>query len=116
MNFVDDGTGGYLTLFVAGFLATEIWRWMGMLVGSRLTVEGAVFQWVKAVATTLIAAMVSRMLLFPAGQLAGVPFGLRMGAFLGGIAVFYAARRSLGIGVAGGGLLMLAILALYQAL
>jgi hypothetical protein len=113
MSFVADGTGGYLTLLLAGFFATEIWRWMGILVGSRLTVDGAVFQWVKAVATTLIAAMVSRMLLFPAGQLAGVPFGLRVGAFLGGIAIFYAARRNLGIGVAGGGLLMLATTAVY---
>lgn len=113
MTFVNDGTGGYLTLLVAGFFATEIWRWLGMLVGNRLAVDGAVFLWVKAVATTLIAAMVSRMLLFPAGQLAGVPFGLRIGAFLGGIAVFYAARRNLGIGVAGGGLAMLLVQALY---
>lgn len=112
MSFVDDGTGGYLTLLVAGFLATEMWRWMGVLVGARLSVDGALFQWVKAVATTLIAAMVSRMLLFPAGQLAEVPWGLRIGAFLGGLAIYYASRRNLGAGVAGGALLLLTAQAL----
>lgn len=107
MAFLDDGTGGYLSLFLAGVLMTEMWRWLGVALGSRLAVEGAAFQWVRAVATTLVAAMVSRMLLFPAGALAGVPPGIRIGAFLGGLALYFAARRSLGAGVVGGGLILL---------
>jgi hypothetical protein len=67
MTALDDGFGGYLVLFAAGFLATEIWRWLGLLVGSRLDIAGEVFQWVRAVATALVAGMVVRMLLFPAG-------------------------------------------------
>ena len=58
MAALDDGFGGYLVLFAAGFLATEIWRWLGLLVGSRLDVAGEVFQWVRAVATALVAGMV----------------------------------------------------------
>lgn len=107
MSFPDDGFGGFLALFLAGFLATEAWRWLGVMIGSRLAVDGAIFQWVRAVATALVAAMVSRMLLFPAGALAEVPMGFRLGAFLGGIAIYFGARRNLGAGVLGGAILLL---------
>ena len=33
MALLDDGFGGYLVLFAAGFLVTEVWRWLGLLVG-----------------------------------------------------------------------------------
>src|SRR5205085_1340621 len=81
MAALDDGFGGYLALFAAGFLVTEVWRWLGLLVGSRLDVAGEVFQWVRAVATALVAGMVTRMLLFPAGALADVPLTVRLIAF-----------------------------------
>lgn len=107
MSFLDDGFGGYLSLLLAGVAMTQMWRWMGVLVGGRLSVDSPAFQWVRAVATALIAAMVSRMVLFPAGMLAGVPLTVRMAAFLGGLALYFAARRNLGAGVAGGALLLM---------
>jgi hypothetical protein len=109
VSWLQDGFNGYLVLFLAGTLATEVWRWVGLGVGSRLDVNGAPFQWVRAVATALVAGMVTRMLLFPAGGLAGVPLAIRLGAFVGGLALYYAARRNLAAGVGGGaGLLMVA--------
>lgn len=109
MSALQDGFNGYLVLFLAGFLATEVWRWLGLAVGSRLDVGGGAFQWVSGVATALVAGMVTRMLLFPAGSLAGIPLGVRLGAFAGGVALYFLARRSLAAGVAGGaGLLMAA--------
>jgi branched-subunit amino acid transport protein len=109
MSFVGDGLGGYLTLFVAGFLATEIWRWLGLAVGGRLDAGSAPFQWVRAVATALVAGLVARMVLFPAGALVQVPLGVRLAAFAGGVAVYLLLRRNVAAGVAGGaGLLMAA--------
>jgi len=109
MSFHDDGFGGYLTLFLAGFLATEIWRWLGLALGRRLDVAGQPFAWVRCVATALVAGLVSRMILFPAGALANVPLAVRLGAFAGGIGLYFALRRNLAAGVGGGaGLLMAA--------
>jgi hypothetical protein len=107
MNFIGDGLGGYLTLFVAGFLATEVWRWLGYVIGSRLDVEGAPFLWIRAVATALVAGLVTRMLLFPAGTLAHVPSVVRLGAFAGGVVLFLVLRGNLAAGVAGGAALLL---------
>ena len=109
MSFVGDGLGGYLTLFLAGFLATEIWRWLGLAVGSRLNVGGAPFQWVRAVATALVSGLVARMVLFPAGALVDVALVVRLVAFAGGVALYLLFRRNVAAGVgAGAGLLMVA--------
>ena len=112
MSALDDGLGGYGVIMLAGVLMTQMWRWLGVLVGNRLAVDGALFQWVRLVAAALVAAMVSRMLLYPAGALAAVPWAWRMAAFIGGTAIYFAARRSLAAGVAGGALILLVVEAL----
>ena len=71
-----DGLQTYLVLFLAGALATEVWRWLGLAVGGRIDVGGGLFQWVRAVATALVAGMVARMVLFPVGALADVGLAL----------------------------------------
>ena len=108
MTFLQDGFGGYLTLALAGVLANECWRWLGVAVGGRLDLDGRPFLWVRVVALALVAGLVSRMILFPAGALAGVPLAIRVGAFAGGIALYYLARRNLAAGVVGGALLLMA--------
>jgi branched-subunit amino acid transport protein len=108
MSFTQDGAGGYLTLLFAGFLANECWRWLGVAVGGRLDLDGRLFMWVRAVALALVAGLVSRMILFPAGALAHVPAALRLCAFMGGVALYLLARRNLAAGVVGGAVLLLA--------
>jgi hypothetical protein len=107
MTPAQDGFGGYLTLFLAGFFANEVWRWLGVAVGSRLDLDGQPFLWVRAVALALVAGLVSRMVLFPAGALANVAVAVRLGAFAGGIALFFLARRNLAAGVVGGAALLM---------
>jgi hypothetical protein len=107
MTFMQDGAGGYLTLLLAGFLANECWRWLGVAVGGRLDLDGQPFLWIRAVALALVAGLVSRMILFPAGALASAPMAIRLGAFAGGIALYFLARRNLAAGVGGGALLLM---------
>jgi hypothetical protein len=101
-GLADDGFGGYLVLTLDGFLAHEPWRWLGLVLGRTLPADSEIFQWARAVATALVAALVMRLILFPAGALAGVELPLRLGAFAAGIACFFAGGRSMGLGVAGG--------------
>jgi hypothetical protein len=60
------------------------------------------------VATALVAGLVARMALFPAGALVAVPLGARLVAFAGGIALYLAFRRSVAAGVAAGAALLMA--------
>jgi branched-subunit amino acid transport protein AzlD len=114
MSFTQDGTGGYLSLLLAGFLANECWRWLGVAVGGRLDLGGQPFLWVRAVALALVAGLVSRMVLFPAGALANVPMAIRLGAFAGGIALYLVLRRNLAAGVVGGAVLLMVAQTLLQ--
>lgn len=85
---------GVLLLLLLAFLPTEIWRSLAVLAARRLDPESEFLAWVRAVATTLLAAVVAKLMLSPSGALAAVPrWGLvaALGAALGG---FYLLRRS----------------------
>jgi hypothetical protein len=108
MSFLGDGFGGYLTLILAGVLATEVWPWLGLALGSRLGVAGAPFQWVRAVATALVSGLVTRMVLFPAGALVEVPLWMRVGALAGGVSLYLVLRRNVAAGVGAAAALLMA--------
>lgn len=108
MSVLDDGFGGYLTILLAGVLVHEPWRWLGLALGAGLDSKSEIFHWVRAVATALVAGLVLRIVVFPPGALADVPAWLRLGAFAGGIAIFYLTRKNLAVGIVGGAALMVA--------
>lgn len=108
MGGFGDGWGTALLLVAIALVMHEPWRWAGLYLGRSIDVNGELFQWVRAVATALVSGLVMRLVLFPAGALAGLPIGLRLGAFATGIAVFYLGRRSLAAGVGSGAAILIA--------
>ena len=90
----------YIVIIVAGFLATDVWRWLGVLVGNRLNEDSEALHWVRAVATALVMAVTSKLIVFPSGTLSESPLWLRVGAAAIGFAVFLLAGRSVAVGVA----------------
>ena len=91
--------GPYLFILLAGTLMTDIWRWLGVLAGNRLRDDSEALNWVKAVATALIAGVIGNLILFPSGALASAPVALRLAAAALGWAAFMAARKSILAGV-----------------
>lgn len=89
----------YLVIAVAGWLATDIWRWMGVLTGSRLDEDSEALQWVRAVATALVMAVTAKLIVFPAGTLADSPLWLRVGAAGLGFLAFMIAGQRVGVAV-----------------
>lgn len=99
MNFIQTELGAALVVLIVGFLPNEIWRVLGVLFGRRIDEDGLWMQWVRAVATALLAAVVARLLLVPSGALVALPFWLRAAAIGAGIGGFIAVRRSVLAGV-----------------
>lgn len=99
MSGVGDGWMAATVLILVAVLAHEPWRWAGLYLGRNIDVGSELFQWVRSVATALVSGLVMRLILFPAGELAGLPVTLRLAAFGAGIAMFFVARRSLAAGV-----------------
>lgn len=97
-----------LAILIVGFLPTEIWRSLSVLVGHRIQEGGEFFLWVKAVASALLAAVVARLLLAPAGALADISIWVRLGCVAGGITAFALCRRSVLAGVVTGEVLLVA--------
>jgi len=98
----------YLALLLIGFLPSEIWRWLGIMLGRGLDEESEIVLWVRAVATSLIAAVVARIVLIPPGALAAVPMPVRLAAIAGGFLAFILIRRSALAGVLVGEALLIA--------
>lgn len=99
MSFYSDEWTALLIVIVVGFLPNEVWRVLGVLFGRRIDEDSPWMQWVRAVATALLAAVVARLVLSPSGALVALPLALRIGAVAGGIAGFLAGRRSVLAGV-----------------
>jgi hypothetical protein len=96
----------YLILIVIGFLPSEIWRWLGIVLGGGLDERSEIIVWVRAVATALIAAVVARIVLIPPGALAAVPLPVRLAALTCGFFGFLLVRRSAFAGVVIGELVL----------
>ncbi|ODN70003.1 AzlD domain-containing protein [Methylobrevis pamukkalensis] len=106
-TLVDAPWWPFLFMVLAGALPTHIWRWLGVAFGTRLSEDSEIMRWVRAVATALVAAVVCRLVFYPQGYLAELPLAFRLGAFLGGFAVFLAAGRRPLPGIIAGELLLI---------
>ncbi|MEO1544861.1 MAG: AzlD domain-containing protein [Pseudomonadota bacterium] len=92
---------GLLAILAIALFVHEPWRWLGLYVGNSLPAGSAVFDVVRFMATALVAGLVMRLVLFPAGALENVSLAVRLSAFGAGIVLFLVSRRHLGVGVFG---------------
>jgi hypothetical protein len=92
----------YLALILVGFLPSEVWRWLGVLLGRGLDEQSEIILWVRAVSTALVAGVVARIVLFPPGALATIPLSVRLAAIACGFLAFLLVRRSPFVGVVAG--------------
>ena len=93
------GVWPYLILIVFGFLPSEVWRIIAVFVSRGFDERSEIIVWVRAVATALVAGVVAKILFAPTGALVAVPLGWRLGSLVLGLAAFFAARRSVMVGV-----------------
>lgn len=103
----------FLVIALAGWLATDIWRWLGVVAGNRLQEGSETLNWVRAVATALVMAVTSKLVFFPTGALAESPLWLRLAALsIGFLAFLLSGQRVIvcvGVSI---GLLVLGLLVL----
>jgi hypothetical protein len=88
--------------FIVGFLPNEIWRWLGFALARGIDEGSEILVWVRAVATAVLAGVISKLIFFAPGALATVPLAVRLLAIAAGFAGFVAFRRSVFAGVATG--------------
>ncbi|CAN7567750.1 AzlD domain-containing protein [Rhizobium sp. LjRoot98] len=97
---VFEGWWPYVFIAIAGWLATDLWRWLGVLAGNRLRDDSEVLNWVRAVATALVAAVIAKLILYPTGVLEHSPLWLRLGSIAAGVTAFFIGRQKPAVGIA----------------
>jgi len=98
----------YLLVILFGFLPSEIWRVLAVFLSRGLNEESEILQWVRAVAITLLAGVIAKLLFTPPGALAIVPIAGRVAPIVIGVAAYFATRRAI-VGVLAGEAALIAI-------
>lgn len=90
----------FVFILIAGWLATDVWRWLGVMIGNRLDERSQALVLVRAIATALVAAVIARLIVFPSGALAETALALRLAAAAIGFVAFQLAGQRIVVGVA----------------
>ena len=80
MNAVMTELWPYLLLILVGFLPNEIWRVLGLVLARGLNEDSEIVVWSRAVATAILAGVIAKLILFPAGALESIPLAVRVAA------------------------------------
>ena len=80
---------------IATSVATYISRIMGALTSEKVSVQSKIFKWFNCVAYSTLAALLGRMIIFPAGVLADSELIMRLIVFFICIAIFIISKRNL---------------------
>lgn len=100
---------GIITLAALASFAS---RALGALLSGRIRADSPVIEWITAVTYALMAGLVARMVLLPIGGLAGTPDWMRLTSAAACLAVFFIARKNVGLGVLAGSLTLIALASL----
>ena len=80
---------------IATSVATFISRFMGALTSEKVSVNSKVFQWFNCVAYSTLAALLGRMIIFPAGVLAESDLVTRLIVLITCVALFVMTKKNL---------------------
>ena len=76
-------------------VATFISRFMGALTSEKVSVKSKVFQWFNCVAYSTLAALLGRMIIFPAGVLADSDLIIRLVVLITCVTLFLVTKKNL---------------------
>ena len=80
---------------IATSVATFISRFMGALTSEKVSVKSKVFQWFNCVAYSTLAALLGRMIVFPAGVLSDSELIIRLVVLIACVALFIMTNKNL---------------------
>ena len=84
-----------IVAIIATSLATFISRFMGALTSEKVSVKSKVFQWFNCVAYSTLAALLGRMIIFPAGVLSDSELMIRLIVLISCVGIFIFTQKNL---------------------
>ena len=86
-------------IFIFAIFATYIWRFAGVMISHRIEANHSAFEWFTCLAYGIIASLVARTLIIPAGLMAEIPLWQRLIPMLFAFIGFYMFGKRLLVGI-----------------
>ena len=83
-----------LVILVTSF-ATYLSRFLGVVSSEKIDAKSKVFRWFNCIAYSILAALIARIVIFPAGVLEEVDLWLRLIVIIISIIIFIISKRNL---------------------
>ena len=83
-----------LVILVTSF-ATYLSRFLGVVSSEKIKETSKIFKWFNCIAYSVLAALISRMIVFPAGELAESGILIRLFVVVASVAMFLFTKRNL---------------------
>ena len=75
--------------------ATYLSRFLGVLSSEKMDIKSKIFRWFNCIAYAILAALIARMVIFPAGTLAESTMLVRLLVLIGAIILFLMTKKNL---------------------
>ena len=88
-------TTSIVLVIIVTSLATYLSRFLGVLSSEKIKEKSKLFKWFNCLAYSTLAALISRIIIFPSGALSGVDYISRFIVIILSIGVFYLTKKNL---------------------
>ena len=88
-------TTNILLAILVTSIATYSSRFLGVLTSERINENSKIYRWFNCLAYSTLAALISRMIIFPAGILAESDYFIRLIVIVLSILIFYLTKKNL---------------------
>ena len=88
-------TTNILLAILVTSIATYSSRFLGVLTSERINENSKIYRWFNCLAYSTLAALISRMIIFPAGVLTESDYSIRFVVIFFSILIFYVTKKNL---------------------
>ena len=88
-------TTSIVLVIIVTSLATYLSRFLGVLSSEKIKEKSKLFKWFNCLAYSTLAALISRIIIFPSGALSEVDYIIRFIVIILSIGVFYLTKKNL---------------------
>ena len=88
-------TTNILLAILVTSIATYSSRFLGVLTSEKINEDSKIYRWFNCLAYSTLAALISRMIIFPAGILAESDYFIRLIVIVLSILIFYVTKKNL---------------------
>ena len=90
-----EASSNIILVILVTSLATYLSRFLGVVSSEKMDIKSKIFRWFNCIAYAILAALIARMVVFPAGVLVEISLLIRLFILGGSIFLFFITKKNL---------------------